>query len=543
MLQPRWYQSEAIQSIFDYFDNGNTGNPVVALPTGTGKGVVIGGFMYSVLSRWPRQRFVVATHVKELVEQNAKKLNEIWPHAPYGIYSAGLKSRDTMQPIIFGGIASMYECAEAFGHRDLLIVDECHLINPKGGKMYMSFIERLKERNPFLKVVGFTATKYRQGMGYITDDGLFTDVCYDMTDIKGFARLIAEGHLCPLVPRPLNTVLDTSGVGMSSSTGDFNLEALQAAVDKPDVTYAALQEALRHGYNCRSWLVFASGVEHSEHVALMLRQLGIPAQAVHSKLGKGVDPYTGQKRELRDIYIEQFKRGELRALVNNNVLTTGFDHPPIDLIVMLRPTMSTSLWVQMLGRGTRPYPGKHACLVLDFARNTARLGPINDPVIPKRKSGETGDAPVKICDQCGVYNHTSARFCVGCGAEFVFEEKIVKEASTQELIRSELPIIETYTVQRVYYYRHQGKNKPLPSLKCVYFLDGNIRQFVDFVNLEHEGFAGKRARDWWRQRTALEPPETIAEALNHVSTLRVPNRIRVWVNKVPYPEIVGYEYD
>jgi DNA repair protein RadD len=282
--------------------------------------------------------------------------------------------------------------------------------------------------NPYLKIIGLSATVYRLGMGLLTNGPIFTDIAYDLCNIQGFSRLIAEGYLAPIFPKKTNVELDVSSVGMSS-TGDFNDRALQAAVDDADITYKALTEAVQIGQSRRSWTAFASGIDHAIHIAEMLRgTFGIDAAEVHSKMPE----------KERDRRIDAYKRGELRCIVNKDILTTGFDHPPIDLILMLRPTMSTGLWVQMLGRGTRPYdpaingylPGfaskKFDCCVLDYAGNTRRLGPINDPVIPKPKGkGRAGDAPVKICDACGAYNHTSARFCLVCNNEFVMSPNIV----------------------------------------------------------------------------------------------------------------------
>lgn len=537
----RWYQDEAIESLFQYFTEGNTGNPVVALPTGTGKSHVIGGFQQRALGYWPAQRFINLTHVKELVEQNAAKLQSMWPNAPIGINSAGLKQRDVMQSIIFAGIASVAKNPAALGWRDLALIDECHLVSPNAETTYRKLIEALQQVNPALKVIGFTATPYRLGQGMITDGGLFTDICYNMTDIDGFARLLAEGFLAPLFPRPTKTELDVGGVSMSN--GDFAKNQLQAAVDKEDVTHRALMELCEAGWNRRSWLVFASGVEHADHVAQALNAFGIPSAAVH------------QKTKNRDEVIKDFKRGKLRCLVNNNVLTTGFDYPPIDLIGMLRPTVSPGLWVQMLGRGTRPWSGgyidvgggekvyvptpKSDCLVLDFAGNTKRLGPINDPCIPKKKKGEAGDAPVRICDVCGTYNHASAAFCICCGTPFEKREKLTDKASTADLIRSDAPIVELIDVDRAMYHKHTKKSNGNVSLRCDYY--SGIQRFSEWVLFEAGGMPGKRARDWWRQRHSMEPPTTVDEALQYVSQLRVPRRIRVWTNK-QYPEILGYEY-
>lgn len=539
VIQPRWYQDEAINSIFDYFAI-HAGNPVIAMPTGTGKSIVIAEFIRRVLFQWPRQRFLVATHVKELIGQNAAKMQEVWPHAPYGIFSAGLNARDCMQPIIFGGVQSMYKVPELFGHRDLLIIDECHLLNPKDGTMYLALIEGLKRINPYLKVVGLSATIYRQGQGYITDGGLFTDVCYDLTTMDAFARLLAEGWLAPLIPKRTNVEIDTSDIHISS-TGDYVQSELENATEK--VTYAALQEAMRYSHNRHSWLVFCAGVKHAVKTRDMLQHFGVSATLVHSNTKD-----FKMSDDERDENLAAFKRGDFRAITNNNVLTTGFDHPPIDMIIMLRATLSTSLWVQMLGRGTRPFGGsasfpvKSNCLVLDFAGNTRRLGPINDPVIPRRKGAGGGDAPVKICEACGTYNHISARFCVGCGEPFEIATKIVKEAGTEELIRSDAPIYETFTVDRVFYYRKASKAKPLPWLQVVYFCKDSIIAFNENIFLEHDGYASKIAREWWRTRHAGEPPTTINEALSLVAELRVPHRIRVHVNK-EHPDVVGYEYD
>lgn len=538
-ITPRWYQEDAINSIFDYFAH-KSGNPVLAMPTGTGKSIVIAEFIRRVLNWWPRQRLIVATHVKELIGQNAEKMAAVWPHAPYGIFSAGLGAKDNMQPIIFGGIQSMYKCAEVFGHRDLLIIDECHLLNPKDGTMYLAFIEALKKVNPHLKVIGLSATIYRMGQGYITDGSLFTDVCYDLTTIDAFSRLLAEGWLSPLIPKRTNIEIDTSNLHISSN-GDYVQTELESAAER--ITYEALQEAMRYANNRYSWLVFCAGVKHARKTMDMLNHYGVRATIVHSntKDFKMTD-------DERDANLAAFKAGEYRAITNNNVLTTGFDHPPIDMIVMLRATLSTPLWVQMLGRGTRPFggstlfPPKHNCLVLDFAGNTRRLGPINDPVIPKRKGGGGGEAPVKVCEACGTYNHISARFCVGCGEAFEIAPKITTQAGTDELIRSELPLVETFSVNRVFYYRKSSKKKPLPYMQVVYFCDGVVTPFKENVMLEHDGYASKRAREWWRTRHPGEPPDTIEEALQKVSELRVPHRIRVWVNK-EYPEILGHEYD
>lgn len=538
----RWYQDEAVQSVFDYFAENRVGNPIIALPTGTGKSHVISGFQQRVMQTWPSQRFINLTHVQELVEQNAKKMLQGWPDAPMGINSAGLKRRDVDDAIIYAGIASVAKNPTALGWRDIAIVDECHLISENGEAQYNRTIGALKTVNPKLRVIGLTATKWRRGQGLLTEgDGLFTDICYDMTDVKGFNRLLAEGYLAPLYPRATAAKLDVSGVGVSK--GDFKQKALQAAVDNREVTYQALLELCEAGYDRKSWLIFAAGIEHAEHIAEMLCGLGVPTAAIHNKL-------TNTQRKQR---LSAFKRGELRCLVNNNVLTTGFDHPPIDLIGMFRPTVSAGLWVQMLGRGTRPWTGgyievdgfnipwgpKTDCLVLDFAGNTKRLGPINDPTIPRRKQKGLGDAPVKICDGCGTYNHASATQCICCGMEFPRQEKLTTTAANDALLRDESPQVELLNVDSVMYTRHIKKSNGAASLRCDYYV--GIMKYTEYLHFEHKGYMKHKANEWWQMRHQSEPPESVEDALLFVSQLRAPKRIRVWVNK-QYPEILNYEY-
>ena len=522
----RYYQRQAVNAIFEYF-TAHEGNPVLALPTGTGKSILIAQFIKEVMGLFPRQRFLMLTHVKELIEQNAKVLQKVWPTAPLGIYSAGLKGRDIIQPIIFGGRDSVVNNISAFGHRDLLLIDECHLLSPKDDTSYQKIINELKRINPKLKVIGFSATPYRLGQGMITDGGLFTDICYDITGYEAFNRLIMEGFIAPLVPKRTAIELDISNVGISN--GDYSKGELQRAVNKEEITRAALTEMIEQGCNRKSWLIFASGVEHSESISDMLNLMGVSCAAIHSKI-------TAEEREER---LKAFKSGELRAVSNNNVLTTGFDHPPIDLIGMLRPTCSPGLWVQMLGRGTRPCEGKENCLVLDYAGNTKRLGPINDPIKPRKKGQAVGEPPIKICENCGMYNHASVRFCDNCGAEFKFKVKIVQRASTEQLLKSDAPVIERFNVHKVIYSRH-NKAFTLPSIRVDYYCEG-LARFREWVGIGRTGPFGNKAKHWWKQRSAVPVPETVDEALVLSSYLREPKTITVHVNK-SLPEILSYEF-
>lgn len=539
-LTDRLYQTRAVDALWNYFYE-HSGNPIIAMPTGTGKSIVIGRFVKRALQTYPGQRILMTTHVKELIEQNYQKLLSIWPSAPAGIYSAGLGRRD-IAPVTYCGIGSVWRNPSQFGHVDLMLIDECHLLSPNADTMYGKFIAGLKEKNPRLKVIGLSATPFRLGMGMLTEEGgLFSDVCYDISSKQEFNKLIADGYLVRLVPKRTVQQLDVSGVRMQG--GEFMQQDLQMAVDKEAVTYYACKEMLAMAHDRRSWLVFTTGIQHTEHVAEVLsRDFGVTCAPVHSKL----PPAT------RDAYIRRFKHGELQCLVNNNILTTGFDHPHIDFIGVLRPTNSPVLWVQMLGRGTRPADGKTDCLVADFAGNTARLGPINDPVLPKKKGKRSspGQAPVKVCESCNAYNPASVRFCENCGYEFHTSLKHGATASDLALIaddKAEEPVVEVYPVNTVTYALHSKAGRP-PSVRVSYFC--GFKMFQEWLCFEHSGYALHKAHDFWRESFPYPEgtlkdqkwlPQTTQEAIAYSSYLRTPKAISVWTNR-KQPQVMSHVY-
>lgn len=546
-MLPRDYQQHAVSSLFTYFE-GNEGNPIAALPTGTGKSLVIAFFIAEVFRRYRGQRLLVLTHVKELIAQNHSKMLAVWPAAPAGVISSGLGRRELDAPITFAGIATVAKKPQLLGRIDVVIIDECHLVSPKEGTLYQKLLAALKLANPKLKVIGLTATHYRLGQGALTEDGgIFTDVAVDLTTFEAYNWFIDEGYLSALVPRPMRTELDITGVKIQQ--GEYNLKQLQEHVDRAEVTRAALEEAAHYGRDREHWLVFASGVEHAIHCAETLNRMGVTAACVHSKMSD----------EERDRNIAAFLRGEVKALANNGILTTGFDFPALDMIVMLRPTVSPGLWVQMLGRGGRPFyaPGfdlstaqgrlqaiaassKRDCLVLDFAGNTRRLGPINDPVRPKKKGASTGEAPVKTCPSCGIYCHASVRVCPSCRSPFPQHTKFKARSYTDALIkRTEEPQIEAFDVDRIVYAVHTGV-KGINSLRVSYHC--GLRVFREHVCLEHVGYPLHRAHDWWRMHAPLTGlPKTAAEACARVAELRRPKSIEVWIN-TRYPEVRRHEF-
>jgi DNA repair protein RadD len=523
MLTLRPYQEAAISSIYDYFKT-NKGNPLVVIPTAGGKSLVMASFIEGVLKAWPDQRILIVTHVRELIAQNHAEMIGLWPEAPAGIYSAGLGKREAQARVLFAGIQSIHRRAHEIGHTDLVLIDEAHLIPGNSSTMYRRFLDALQAINPALKVIGLTATPFRTGSGMLHEgkDALFTDIAYEAP----VRDLIDAGYLCPLVSKQPNTRLDVSKVG--TRAGDFIARDLAAAVDQDATTRAAVTEIITHGKDRKSWLAFCSGVGHARHVAEEFARQGVTCRTIFGDTPK----------EERDAIIAAFKRGEIRALASMGVLTTGFNAPAVDLIALLRPTKSAGLYVQMVGRGTRLAPDKENCLVLDFAGNVRRHGPI-DLVRPKRPGdGGGGEAPTKVCPECDSIIALSATECSDCG--YVFPAREVKIAPTAATLPVLSPKVQWLPVHGVSYSRHD-KRGGLPSMKVTYSC--GLKSYNEWVCVAHQGYARQKALEWWQKRAPGCPmPRTVDDAIAQAGQLARPTAISVRPSG-RFLEISGYRFD
>jgi len=510
-LSLRPYQRAAVEALYDYFA-ASAGNPLVVMPTGTGKSLCIAGFTREAIAAYGDTRVLILTHVKELIQQNFMAMLRAWPEAPAGIYSAGLSRRDIHAQILFAGIQSIHRHARQVQRCDLVLIDEAHLLGRGDSGMYRSFLAQLNEINAgLLKVVGFTATPYRLDSGMLHEgkDRLFTDIAFHVPVLE----MIQQGYLCPVVPKQTETQLDVGGVGTRG--GEFIAKDLEAAVDRDEVTSAAVVEIVQHGEGRGSWLVFCSGVAHARHVRDAVREHGISAETV---TGDTPGPE-------RDGILSAFKAGRLRCVTNANVLTTGFDAPGTDLIALLRPTKSVGLYVQMVGRGTRLAEGKDDCLVLDFAGNTARHGPIDTVDGRKKEPAGDGEAPIKVCPECQTINHASARHCIECDHEFPPPVvKVAPHAASNALLSTQIQAAWC-DVTGVTYVRHEKPGKPA-SLRVTY--ECGLARHSEWVCFEHTGFPRDKAVGWWRRRAGnLPPPATVDAALEHLDHLRRPIAIQV----------------
>lgn len=506
MKELRWYQEEAVEKTIDFISS-EVGHPLVVLPTGSGKSLVLCEIAYRFLEIDITKDVLVLSHIQEILEQDHKALKEHFPDIEIGLYSAGLGSKQKRK-ITVAGIQSVHSRPDLFRNVGIVIIDECHLINPSQKGMYRKLLKEIDA-----VYVGLTATNFRLGHGYIHKgkDSLFTDVVCDMSSIENFNRLVREGYLSRLISKGTKMKMDVNKIKITG--GDFNIGALNNAFDRDSITDVAVQEIIMFGKNYKKWLVFAIDTKHAEHISEMFKHYGYNVPCVHSKM-------TGDRHEV----VKDLKEGSIRGVVNVNMLTTGLDVPDIDLIAMLRPTQSPVLHVQTIGRGLRVAEGKDHCLVLDFAGNTKRLGPINN-VLVKEKGDKirAGEAIMKECPGCNVLHPGAVRVCDVCGHEFEFKQYLELTATTTEIVEESTE--KWVDVRDVRYAIHTRSGK-ISSLKVTYSV--GLLSFSEYICYDHKGYAKHKANAWVKFRVYPDEPPADLRGLYKISDkLKQPTKILV----------------
>jgi DNA repair protein RadD len=512
LMQLRPYQRESIDALYAYWRKKG-GNALIVLPTGSGKSLVNAQICKELIDKF-NLRINIVTHVRELIIQTYKEMLELWPAAPVGIHSAGVGRRDIGQQILLCGIQSVYNKTEMLGNFDLTIVDECHLISRRSTSMYGQFFDGLRQNVPDMRVVGTTATAFRLDSGRLDygEGRLFDKVVYE----ANITDLINQGYLSPLLSKATLTLFDISGV--QKRGGEYIPGQLEVAVDKDWITRSAAEEMYKYGENRRSWLAFCSGIGHAEHMAAAIRATGVTCECVTGETPKAE----------RDSYIRQFSRGEIRCLTSVGILGTGFNVPQVDLIALLRPTQSAGLFVQQVGRGLRKAAGKANCLVLDFARNTERHGPI-DTITARSvwSSSKEEDRPAlsKTCPVCQTILALAATQCPTCGHLFPRDElpkhEATADANTSILSKGAPNWVD---VDRVRYYIHEKAGSP-NSLRVEYHCGFTVHK--EWLGFQHIGMMRQRAEHWWTKTAGTAIPRTTAEAYARVHELKIPLQICV----------------
>lgn len=525
-LQLRDYQQASIDGLYDYWASGRGDNPLIVAPTGAGKSLIIAKLIEDALG-FPGTRILMLTHVAELLQQNAEELVGMLPSVDLGFYSASIGQKRLDRQVTFAGIQSIWEKAfDMVPAPDLVLVDEAHLVPKNTTTRYGKFLDDLRTCNPQVKVVGLTATPYRLDSGYLHKGkgAMFDGICYDIP----VGMLMDQGYLSPLVSKGAKAKIDLTNVGMRG--GEFIESQLATAASDPDLVKATVAEIVHFGQDRKSWLVFASGVNHAEMIREEMATHGIDAEVV-----TGADSKTDRRDR-----IDEFKAGRLRCLISIGVLTAGFNAPATDLVAMVRATASPGLYVQIAGRGTRLAPGKTDCLLLDFGGNVERHGFIDAVRIKDKTQGaKAGDAPAKECPQCQTMVPTGLRYCP-CGHKFPDPELNHGTNAYGGAVLSSQVVAEWVDVDSVFYYRHKKAGKP-DSIKVAY--NCGMKTINEWLCPDHGGYAASRykARMAALEASAESTDDALVEA---EKSWTIPTRIKIKprADNPRFDEIVQLDY-
>lgn len=470
----RPYQQQAVDATIKHFRKTNE-SAVIVLPTGSGKSLVI-----SELARLANHNILVLAHVKELVEQNHAKYESYGLTA--NIYSAGLGKKDTKHQVTFASVQSVAPNLCDFNqHFSLIIVDECHRIgnidlnkNAEQQNQYQKIIHHLQSFNSNLKLLGLTATPYRMGSGWIYKDhyhgftrgennAVFEHCIFDMP----LTLMIKQGFLSP--PKLIDAAIahyDFSQLNANSSGNFADKDVNSLLTQYSRVTKAIIEQVVSLATHRQGVMIFAATTKHAHEIISYLT-LKIDTAKIALILGE-------TPNNERDEIIKSFKQRNIKFIVNVAVLTTGFDAPHVDLIALLRPTQSVSLFQQIVGRGLRLCEGKEDCLIVDYASSgfdlfspeigSAKPNSKSVPVMvtcPACHFGNTfwgtvdggGDIiehfgrrcmgfqdidgirvrcdyryKFKECSQCGAENDIAARNCQQCNHAIIDPDDLLKKA-------------------------------------------------------------------------------------------------------------------
>lgn len=405
-------------------------DPCVVIPGAGGKSIIIAEQVRQFVEV-DGLRVLMLVDTKELIQQNANKLRELWrdlygTQAPLGVYSASLKRKELGRPITYGGIQSVQPFVKrngpmALGWIDVVIVDEAHMIPTKGEGQYRSLIAMLREANPNLRVVGWTATPWRLGHGDIAsgEGALFNSLHADIVSVR---ELVDRGFTAPLRSKHTGVkLLDLVG-DVHKRGGDFVESELAAAVNKNEPNELIAAEIVARGTeeDRRHCLLFCVSIDHCKEMARILTGLGKPSGVIH-----------GEMSDLeRTDALNRFRAGEWWGLANVMLLTKGWDFPDLDMMAWCRPTLSPVLYSQIAFRGMRlktdgTTPHRD-CYILDFAGLVSTHGPITDVRPPRARGAKPGECPIKNCPICAELVLISCMLCPSCGYEWEAPKKDAK---------------------------------------------------------------------------------------------------------------------
>jgi len=463
MKQLRYYQQEAVDAIINSWNKKQSQVPYVSVMTGLGKSLIIADITKQALAKGKRVLQLVPR--LELVKQNYA---ETVGHGceGVGICCGQLNRFEVHKPVVIAMHSSFYSRRTVSGKFDVLLIDECHLVGNDPNSQYRKIVRSLLRLNPKMLIAGLTGSPWRLGQGMlhqncIKGEALFTNLVYDTTVHPGIPRLIDEGYLSRVNVVNTSARVDLTCVAMSGL--DYN--ANDAGVKFDAIIDDAVPELERSfiDNDVSTAIIFVSTLANAAHVVERWADKK-QIRVVHGDMTK----------HDRVESVQWIKRGSgRRYIVNVNILTTGFDFPALEAIVLLRATTSPALMVQMVGRLLRPHEGKVG-LLYDFGTNLERLGSI-DSIVPPKTKKKREEAPKKLCLLCNTPNRLSAKICHKCYAVFISESEDGKYSikSQAQLIAERAAMNERYFEITEVKFDRSRSNYGKECL-AIYFFQNNL---------------------------------------------------------------------
>ncbi len=358
----RPYQDEASKAGVNFLETEIKKNSVVVIPTGGGKSLVIADIVNQL-----EGNTLVFQPSKELLEQNHAKYLSYGNYA--SIFSASKNSKQVSK-VTYATIGSVYKHPHLFRKFNYCIVDECHLVNPNSETMYQRFFNDTGLNN-----LGFTATPIRL-KNYSGLQARYSQLnmldrqrpksYHDYIHVTQVCDLSAEGFFAPIQYRV---------------NKEFRKDLLKSNTTGAEYTDKSVDRAMQMSNVTGILTNFIKKTER-KHILCFVKTIQI-AEDIAKATGSAVVSSKTPVKE-REKIINDFKQGLIKCVLNVGVLTTGFDFPELDTIVLARPTLSLALYYQMIGRGVRPHPNKDRCMVVDIVNNYERFGAVEDLMIENR---------------------------------------------------------------------------------------------------------------------------------------------------------------
>lgn len=453
----RGYQLEAIEAVTSDIKSGV--NPLCVLLMGSGKTEIFIEVIKRYLATTDKNVVVLLNKVS-LLEQTIKRIKDSLGEV--SVYCGSLNYKDMNKRVTIATVQSI-NSAPSDARVGLIVVDEVHNLGEKG--YYRNFINN----NPQAIVYGTTATPFRTVSGVIYGpEELFKKITYQ----KSMLWMIEQGYLVKPLLKKGNYQFDTSKLRIIA--GEFNQKDVSALVDNTEKVELQIIDALSRSQDRKCFVWACATIKHCETVYTMLRNKNESVVQIHSEMSL----------EERSDAEALFRSGKSRHLVFVSIVAEGFNHPPIDCVVLMRPIRSPVLYLQICGRGLRISEGKEDLLILDYGKVIESIGPLDNPKIKFKKrrlsgGGEVEESEMKACRNCLEYVPRKERVCPVCSTEFFAAPRdpvknLTREADQESALLFFTKDFKKYTmsVSKVSFLKHNSKGGN-DCVKIVYY-SGNI---------------------------------------------------------------------